>query len=78
MFNDYSYHRGGYLSVGSPVWADIREFVNLDIIDENIKQIVGHTLLVKDKLDLNNICCIDSKQTFIITKNNEIKVYEEN
>lgn len=78
MFKDYSYHRGGYLNVGSPVWADIREFGNLELIDKNIKQVVGHTLLVKDKLDLNNICCIDSKQTFIITKDNEIKLYEEN
>ena len=75
-FNDYSTYRGGYLSAGSPVWADIREFHHLGIIDENITQIVGHTQLIKDKLKLDNICCIDSRQTFIITNDNKIEKYE--
>lgn len=74
-FNDYSYHRGGYLSAGSPVWADIREFANLELIDKNIMQIVGHTQLIKDKLELNNICCIDSRQVFVITRDNQIEPY---
>lgn len=75
-FNDYSYHRGGYLTFGSPVWADIREFQNIETIDENVIQVVGHTQLIKDKLKLNNICCIDSRQPFVITKDNNIEVYK--
>lgn len=76
LFNDYTYYRGGYSNAGSPVWADIREFGKLELIEENLKQIVGHSLLVKDKLDLNNVCCIDSRQVFVITKNNEIIPYK--
>jgi hypothetical protein len=76
-YNDFSYYRGGYEDIGSPIWADIREFVNTDekLFPENIMQIVGHTQLSKDKIELKNICCIDSRQPFVITKNNEINVY---
>lgn len=78
-FNDYSYYRGGYSDVGSPIWADIREYANSNIkfADENIMQIVGHTQLIKDKLELEKICCIDSRQTFTLTKDGRIEKYKE-
>ena len=82
-FGDYSFFRGGSIwESGSPVWADIREFSNEEIqadvsiaLPRNVKQIVGHTMLSKDKLDLGDICCIDSQQVFVITKDNKIEKY---
>jgi hypothetical protein len=76
LFTDYSYHRGGYLNYGSPIWADIREFINVGVIDNDIIQVVGHTKLKVDKLEFDNICCIDSKQPFVMTTNNKIETYE--
>lgn len=76
-FNDYSGYRGGYLSAGSPVWADIREFSKVDLQDDKIMQVVGHTQLIKDKLEFKNICCIDSRQTFVITNDNKIEKYKK-
>lgn len=75
-FGDYSHYRGGYLSAGSPVWADIREFPEVDLQDDKIMQVVGHTQLINDKVELkNNICCIDSRQAFVITNDNRIERY---
>lgn len=78
-FNDYSFYRGGYMSSGSPIWADIREFdsLNDNFMPENTIQIVGHTQLMKDMIVSNNVYCIDSRQLFVITNNNEIKKYKE-
>jgi hypothetical protein len=77
-FNIYGYYRGGYpFDTGSPIWADIREFntSNCKNYDENIIQIVGHTQLVKDFIKINNVYCIDSRNVFVLTKNNEIEEY---
>lgn len=74
-FSDYSHYRGGYLSAGSPVWADIREFPEVDSQDDKIMQVVGHTQLINDKVELKNICCIDSRQAFVITNDNKIEIY---
>lgn len=83
-FGDYGYYRGGLpYETGSPIWADIREFddfINMQdktlALPRNVKQIVGHTQLEVDKVDLGDICCIDSRQTFVITKNNKIEPYK--
>lgn len=82
-FADYSYYRGGnYWETGSPVWADIREFepdnllANPEIgMPRKLKQIVGHTQLTKGMKELENVCCIDSRQAFVITKDNKIEAY---
>lgn len=82
-FSDYSYYRGGnYWETGSPIWADIREFSDFiksdakDIaLPRKVKQVVGHTQLVSDIVDLGDICCIDSRQLFVITKDNRIEPY---
>lgn len=84
-FNDRGPYRGGRPWVfGSPVWADIREFKEFIeykdpgiALPRNVKQIVGHTQLREGMLDLGDICCIDSRQAFVITKDNKIEPYEK-
>lgn len=76
-FYDYSYNRGGYLNYGSPVWTDIRDFLYINEYDNNIIQVVGHTQLATDMIKINNIYCIDSRQPFILTNNNQIKKYND-
>lgn len=83
-FSDYSYYRGGsYWETGSPIWADIREFDDFIkhgdksiALPRNVKQIVGHTQLEHGMVDLGDICCIDSRQVFVITKDNKIEPYK--
>lgn len=79
IYNDYTYYRGGYDRAGSPVWADIREYSNINDsqLPDNLTQIVGHTQLVKDKIEFKGICCIDSRQAFVITKDNKIEKYKK-
>ena len=75
-FNEYSFYRGGYDRAGSPIWCDIREFMNLTKeFDSSIRQIVGHTQLAVEKVDTFNATCIDSRQVFVLTKNNEVEKY---
>lgn len=76
-FNQYSYYRGGYMNAGSPVWADIREYLNLDDKDykSDIIQIVGHTQLINDTFNIKNITCVDSRQLFVLTNENTIEKY---
>lgn len=46
LLEQVSYYRGGDLPYGSPVWADIHEFVDdTPNLDDNITQIVGHNQL---------------------------------
>lgn len=61
--------RGGFGYMASPVWADIREhFIEEEYaFPENYIQIVGHTRLAKDYINIENrVICIDSRQPFII------------
>ena len=82
-FGNYSHYRGGnFWENGSPVWADIREFseeVDIDnkaiALPRKVKQIVGHTQLSNGKVELDGITCIDSRQVFVITKDNKIEPY---
>lgn len=72
-FNEYSYYRGGYHRSGSPIWSDIREYKNITPI--SMIQIVGHTMLLNDFIQLNNVYCIDSQRLFVITKDDKIEPY---
>ena len=75
-FNDITFYRGGYDRGGSPIWADIREFADKTMsFNENIKQIVGHTQLIKDKFEINNVVCIDSRQAFVLIKDGKVEPY---
>jgi hypothetical protein len=89
-FASYSSYRGGsFWETGSPIWADIREFADSVHIDNNaighnpaftqprnLTQIVGHTQLNAGLLNVENIYCIDSRQAFVITKDNKIETYK--
>ena len=82
-FNDYSYYRGGRpWTTGSPVWCDIREFDTFLsnsnkrlALPRDVIQIVGHTQLTAGKVELDGVTCIDSRQVFVITKDNKIEPY---
>lgn len=56
-------YRGGWFPVGSPVWADIQCALNEDI---DMKQIVGHTQLKDNPIQINNVTCIDCRRIFIL------------
>lgn len=70
-----SFFRGGYHSVGSCVWADIRESVKNELYTDK-RQIVGHTQLQKDPYITDKICCLDCRKCFILdTETGEINEY---
>lgn len=74
---DLSWYRGGDNSVGSCIWADIRESVNYGLIP-NYKQVVGHTQLNEKPYISDNISCLDVRRCFILnTETNEIKELSE-
>lgn len=79
-FFAYSHFRGHPTRfAGSPLWADIREFdtslCDADKFPEDLMQIVGHTQLVRDKLEFPYICDIDSRKVYVITKDHKIEPY---
>lgn len=74
---DLSWYRGGDNSVGSCVWADIRESVNYGLIP-NYKQVVGHTQLNEKPYISDKIACLDVRRCFILdTETNEINELSE-
>ena len=79
LFYQYTYYRGGYKRAGSPIWSDIREYVTLDEekVPEDVLQIVGHTQLITDTLTFNNVTCIDSRQVFVLKKDNTIEPFNK-
>lgn len=69
---DLSWYRGGDNSVGSCIWADIRESVDYGLIP-NYKQVVGHTQLNEKPYISDKIACLDVRRCFILdTETNEI------
>ena len=72
-FFQISYLRRGYHRHGSPIWADIREFMNEESpFDENIIQIVGHTqLTVGEPTFFKNVCVTDTRKTHILNLKTE-------
>lgn len=62
---DLSFYRGGYNSVGSCVWADIRESVKNELFSE-YKQVVGHTQLNDKPYITDKIACVDVRRCFIL------------
>lgn len=65
---DLSLYRGGQNSVGSCIWADIRESVGHDLIP-NYKQVVGHTQLNEKPYITDKIACLDVRRCFILDTN---------
>ena len=62
--------RGGDDKVGSPIWCDIREFINTDLSNLNFKQYVGHTQLVKDPMRWQSVYCLDTRNIYYLTEDN--------
>ena len=62
---DLSWYRGGYNSVGSCVWADLRESVKNELLPE-YKQVVGHTQLNEKPYITDKIMCVDVRRCFIL------------
>ena len=65
---DLSWYRGGHNSVGSCIWADIRESIDSELIP-NYKQVVGHTQLNEKPYITNKIACLDVRRCFILDTN---------
>lgn len=62
---DLSWYRGGYNSVGSCVWADLRESVKNELFP-GYKQVVGHTQLNEKPYITDKIACVDVRRCFIL------------
>lgn len=65
-----SFYRGGYHTVGSCVWADIRESLNHKLL-EGYHHIVGHTQLESEPYKYENITCVDVRKCFILNTETE-------
>lgn len=72
----YSHYRGweGW-SFGSPIWADIREFVLDGIKIYGDISVFGHTQLKVGPFISGNIIDIDSREAYILTSNCKVDKY---
>lgn len=72
----HTWYRGGMDLVGSCIWADLRESLNMDLLP-NVIHIVGHTQLTRPYIN-SKIRCLDVRECFILnTETDEIKQYPE-
>lgn len=64
-----SFYRGGWGSIGSCEWADIREHLgkNQEPIEYSLFQVFGHTQL-KDKLITSSWACLDCRKAFLLNE----------
>lgn len=62
---DLSWYRGGYNSVGSCIWADLRESLKNELLP-GYKQVVGHTQLNEKPYITDKIMCVDVRRCFIL------------
>jgi len=68
---DYSWERGGVMEYGSPVWADVDEFMTNDAVStlpKEIYQIFGHTQQIENPVFGERYCCLDCRRAFLLTK----------
>ena len=74
MFNDVSYWRGGSDDFSSPVWADIKESINiLEREPLDIVQIVGHSQQESEPVRFDDkLYCLDVRRCFVFTENGNI------
>jgi len=72
VFNSVGRYRGGD-SVGSPIWADVREHDTQGISDTTI-QIFGHTQLMEEPFINGNMWCVDCQKVFML-EDGELKEY---
>ncbi len=74
---DVSPCRGGYDKCGSPIWGDVREF--MDGEDDKLEgyyQIFGHTQLEFDPIITESFACLDVRRCFVLdTETGKIEDY---
>ena len=64
---DVSWYRGGLDNVGSPVWADVQEFLDGERLIGGYLHIFGHTLHEGGPINVRNHgFCLDCAQAFIL------------
>lgn len=76
---DCSWLRGGMLKCGSPVWADVDEYLDEDAVStlpEQIYQVFGHSQQVTNPVFGDRFCCLDCRRAFLLTKSGEIAEIE--
>ena len=67
---DVSWFRGGPDKVGSPVWADVQEYLEGERLIGGYLHIFGHTLHEGGPINVRNHgFCLDCAQAFIINQN---------
>lgn len=70
-------YRGGDYLAGSPVWADIREYIfEEEHFNNQLVQIVGHTLIENDEPFMkDNIILLDNMKLYLL-KADRIEIYK--
>ena len=64
---DVSWYRGGLDKVGSPVWADVEEYLNGERLLGGYLHIFGHTLHEGGHINVRNYgYCLDCARAFIL------------
>lgn len=64
---DVSWYRGGRDKVGSPVWADVEEYLNGERLLEGYLHIFGHTLHEGDPINVRDQgYCLDCARAFTL------------
>ena len=62
--SDVSPHRGGLSPVGSPVWADVDEYLNGTPLLEGFFHVFGHSLHAGGAIPVAGGACLDCGQAF--------------
>ena len=73
----YDYYRGyGGVKYASPVWSDIRSWIDLKEEDSFGFNVVGHTQLKEEPIMFETIACLDCRKCFYVNSNGDIVDYE--
>lgn len=62
-----SRQRGGWLTYGSPVWADVLDTNDFNLIPTADYSIFGHTQLRSDPIVRSRFACLDCRRAFRLT-----------
>lgn len=75
----YDHYRGwGGGEFGSPVWSDIRAWIDKREDDTYGYNIVGHTYCETKPIALPSIACLDCRRAFYIDDEGNIREYDDN
>lgn len=76
-FSETATYRGGFHDAGSPIWADIKEYIaETEHFNNTIEQVVGHTLIDSNEPYMkDNIILLDNMKVYLL-KDDDIEIYE--